>query len=57
MGERKLLATECYQCGTDIVVPKWDFSKAGRNYCQPCAWSKVGYIPSEQEITEDVRLQ
>ena len=36
----KYLTFDCYQCGIAIVV---DVNKAhARNYCQACAWSKLG---------------
>lgn len=33
---------ECFQCGVELVVPTHDYSE--RNYCQPCAFSKLGYV-------------
>jgi hypothetical protein len=40
----KYLPFDCYQCGMEIVV---EASVAhARNYCQACAWNKLGAEPS-----------
>jgi hypothetical protein len=38
--QSKYKEDECYACGIDILVDRDKTSP--RNYCQACAWSKLG---------------
>ena len=41
----------CWTCDMDISVPTYDLAE--RNYCQPCAFSKLGVYDNRTLLTED----
>jgi hypothetical protein len=40
--QSKFKEDECHACGIDILVDR--DRTAPRNYCQACAWAKIGAI-------------
>lgn len=45
--------TRCHRCDTPVWIPINDYSDT-RNYCYPCAMSKLGEVPSDKRTGNEI---